>query len=38
MKKTIYAVLSAITLAVLGGTLFAAPKKTKTSERKALFS
>ena len=35
MKKTIYAVLSAITLAVLGGTLFAAPKKNKNFGKKS---
>lgn len=36
MKKTIYAVLSAITLAVLGGTLFAAPKKNKNFGKKSV--
>ena len=36
MKKTIYAVLSAITLAVLGGTLFAAPKKDKNFGKKSV--
>ena len=36
MKKTIYAVLSAITLAVLGGTLFAAPKKNKNFGKKTV--
>lgn len=36
MKKTIYAVLSAITLTVLGGTLFAAPKKNKNFEKKSV--
>lgn len=36
MKKTIYAVLSAITLAVLGGTLFAAPKKNKNFRKKSV--
>ena len=36
MKKTIYAVLSAITLAVLGGTLFAAPKKNKNLGKKSV--
>lgn len=36
MKKTIYAVLSAITLAVLGGTLFAAPKKDKNFGKKTV--
>ena len=36
MKKTIYAVLSAITLAVLGGTLFAAPKKNKNFGKKRV--
>lgn len=36
MKKTIYAVLSAITLAVLGGTLFAAPKKSKNFGKKSV--
>lgn len=36
MKKTIYAVLSAITLAVLGGTLFAAPKKNKNFRKKSI--
>lgn len=37
MKKTIYAVLSAITLAVLGGTLFAAPKKNKNFGKKSVI-
>lgn len=36
MKKTIYAVLSAITLAVLGGTLFATPKKNKNFGKKSV--
>lgn len=36
MKKTMYAVLSAITLAVLGGTLFAAPKKDKNFGKKSV--
>lgn len=36
MKMTIYAVLSAITLAVLGGTLFAAPKKNKNFGKKSV--
>ena len=36
MKKTIYAVLSAITLAVLGGTLFVAPKKNKNFGKKSV--
>ncbi|WP_288568521.1 substrate-binding domain-containing protein [uncultured Treponema sp.] len=36
MKKTIYAVLSAITLAILGGTLFAAPKKNKNFGKKSV--
>lgn len=36
MKKTIYAMLSAITLAVLGGTLFAAPKKNKNFGKKSV--
>lgn len=36
MKKTIYAVLSAITLAVLGGTLFSAPKKNKNFGKKSV--
>lgn len=36
MKKTIYAVLSALTLAVLGGTLFAAPKKNKNFGKKSV--
>lgn len=36
MKKTIYAVLSAITVAVLGGTLFAAPKKNKNFGKKSV--
>lgn len=36
MKKTMYAVLSAITLAVLGGTLFAAPKKNKNFGKKSV--
>ena len=36
MKKSIYAVLSAITLAVLGGTLFAAPKKNKNFGKKSV--
>lgn len=36
MKKTIYAVLSAITLAVLGRTLFAAPKKNKNFGKKSV--
>lgn len=36
MKKTIYAVLSAITLTVLGGTLFAAPKKNKNFGKKSV--
>ena len=36
MKKTIYTVLSAITLAVLGGTLFAAPKKNKNFGKKSV--
>lgn len=36
MKKTVYAVLSAITLAVLGGTLFAAPKKNKNFGKKSV--
>lgn len=36
MKKTIYAVFSAITLAVLGGTLFAAPKKNKNFGKKSV--
>lgn len=36
MKKTIYAVLSAITLAVLSGTLFAAPKKNKNFGKKSV--
>ncbi|HAZ95667.1 MULTISPECIES: substrate-binding domain-containing protein [unclassified Treponema] len=36
MKKTMYAALSAITLAVLGGTLFAAPKKDKNFGKKSV--
>lgn len=36
MKKTMYAVVSAITLAVLGGTLFAAPKKNKNFGKKSV--
>lgn len=36
MKKTMYAVISAITLAVLGGTLFAAPKKNKNFGKKSV--
>lgn len=36
MKKTIYAVLSAITVTVLGGTLFAAPKKNKNFGKKSV--
>ena len=36
MKKTMYAVISAISLAVLGGTLFAAPKKDKNFGKKSV--
>ena len=36
MKKTMYAVVSAIALAVLGGTLFAAPKKNKNFGKKSV--
>ncbi|MDO5773208.1 MAG: substrate-binding domain-containing protein [Spirochaetales bacterium] len=36
MKKTMYAVVSAIALAVLGGTLFAAPKKDKNFGKKSV--
>lgn len=36
MKKTMYAVISAISLAVLGGTLFAAPKKNKNFGKKSV--
>lgn len=36
MKKTMYAVVSAIALAVLGGTLFAAPKKDKSFGKKSV--